>query len=109
MLGKALALALAGLVAAAVPLRADEPAWPTGRLERRAAERGPIRSQLEAALAVPVAEVTAQAVAAARRQAAGPSSSQGRSSGVPGFVWVLIGLASLLALWAEWARGWSKI
>lgn len=107
MLGKALALALAGLMAAAVPLRADEPAWPTGRLEQRAAERGPIRSQLEAALAVPVAEVTAQA-AAARREAAGPSSSQGRSSGVPGLVWVLIGLASLLALWAEWARAWSK-
>jgi hypothetical protein len=79
------------------------------RLERRAAERGPIRSRLEAALAVPVGEVTAHGVAAGRREAAGPSSPQGRSSSVPGFVWVLIVVGCFLALWSKWAEGWSKM
>ena len=109
MPSRGLALALAGLMTATAPARADEPVWPTGRLEQRAAERGPIRSRLEDALAVPARELTGQAVTAARAEAAGQSSSQGRSSSVRPLVWVLIGLACLYALWLEYARGWSKI
>jgi hypothetical protein len=109
MPSKGLALALAGLMTAAAPAQADEPVWPTERLERRAAERGPIRSRLEDALAVPARELTAHAVEAARAEAAGQSSSQGRSSSVRPLVWVLIGLASLFALCWKFASDFSKI
>lgn len=107
MSSKALALALAGLTAAA-PLRAEDPVWPTSRLERRAAERGPIRSQLEAALGPPTRELTAQAVEAGRRESARLSSSHGGSSFVRPLVWVLIGLACVYALLVEWGQAWSR-
>jgi hypothetical protein len=109
MPSKGVALTLAGLMAATAPAHADEPAWPTGRLERRAAEHGPIRSGLEDALAVPAGELTAHAVAVGRAAAAGQSSSQVRSGSIRPLVWVLIGLACLYALWREYARAWSKI
>ena len=108
MPSKGLALALAGLMTAAAPAHADEPVWPTGRLEQVAAERGPIRSRLEDALGVPAGELTAQAVEAAQAEAAGESSTHGRSSSVRPLVWVLIGLACLFAVMFEGAREWSK-
>ena len=48
---KGLALALAGLLTAAIPADAAEPT--RSRLEQRASERGPIRRHLEAALRLP--------------------------------------------------------
>jgi hypothetical protein len=108
MAQKTLSLALAGLMMVAPCGQAEEPGWPDPRLQRRADERGPIRTQIEAALAVPAKAITAQAVEAARREARGQSSSS-KGSSIPGWAWALIVPASLFALWHEWAKGWSKI
>jgi hypothetical protein len=101
-------IALAGLLTIAATGRAAEPVAASSRLERRAAERGPIRKQLEAALATPVVEIAAEArdasLVAARRAA-----SQASSDSIPVFVWVLIGLASLFVLMWEFGQGWSKM
>lgn len=100
MPNKRLALALAGLVTV-TPCGWAEESEPAGpRLERRAAERGPIRQQLEAALAVPASAITAQAVEEARRAARGASSTATGTRTHP-LIWVLIGLACLFALWSK--------
>lgn len=108
MPSKGLALTLSGLLAAAAPAHADEPAFAAPRLERRAAERGPIRRHLEAALATPAVEIAAQALDASRedaRQALSPASS----SSLSWRVGTLLVLASLVAIWMAWARGWREI
>jgi hypothetical protein len=102
-----LAMALAGLMMIGPCGQAGESESARSRLERRAAERGPIRKQIEAALAVPASVITAEAVEGARREARRSSSSSTRSSVRP-LVWVLIGLVCLYAMWHEWASGWSK-
>lgn len=104
---RSLALALAVLMMAPCG-QAEEPAWPSSRLKQRAGERGPIRTQIEAALAAPAGVVTAQAVEAARREArkTGPGSS---GSSIPGWVWALIVVGGILALLHEYGKAWSKI
>jgi hypothetical protein len=81
MPNRTLALALVGLTVAPCA-RAEDVKWPSSNLEQRAAERGPIRTQVEAALAAPA---------------------------IPWGVWVLVGLLSLYAMLLEWGRGWSNI
>jgi len=103
-----LVLSLAGLMV--VPCaQAEESKWPSSSLEQRAAERGPIRMQVEAALTVSAGAITAQEADEARRQARGSSSSSSTRSRIPWGVWVLVGLLSLCALLAEWGRGWSNM
>jgi hypothetical protein len=104
---KGIALALAGLLTIASTGRAEGPVPSSSRLEQRAAERGPIRRQVEAALATPVAEIAAQALDASL-EVADQTTSQGSSGSIPWFVWVLIGLASLYALMLKAGRAWSK-
>jgi hypothetical protein len=108
MPNRTLALALVGLTVAPCA-RAEDVKWPSSNLEQRAAERGPIRTQVEAALAAPAIEVTAEVVDEARRQALGQSSSPPKRSRIPWGVWVLVGLLSLYAMLLEWGRGWSNI
>jgi hypothetical protein len=110
MRNRTLALALAGLMVAARG-QAEHSKWPSASLEQRAAERGPIRTQLEAALAVPAIEITARVVEVeeARAAALGPPSSPPPRSRIPWGVWVLVGLLSLYAALLEWGRGWSNM
>lgn len=108
MPNRTLALALVGLTMAPCA-QAQESKWPSAQLEQRAAERGPIRAQLEAALAVPAIEVTAQVVEETGRQAVAPSPSASKPWRIPWGVWVAVGLLSLYAMFVEWGRGWSKI
>ena len=106
MPNRTLALALAGLMVAA-RVEAEEPKWPSAGLEQRAAERGPIRTHLEAALAAPAIEVTARVVDVedARAAAQGPPSSPPPRSRIHWGVWVVLGLASLFVAFLEWAQG----
>lgn len=86
-------------------VRADEPEWPNPRLEQRAAERGPIRTQMEAALSAEARVVTEAEAREARRL--GPPSARGGGH-IPWYVWVGVGLLSLFVMWQELARGWSN-
>lgn len=104
---KPLALALAGLTAIAPCSRADEGSA-RARLERRAAERGPIRQRVEAALTVPATVIAAEAVEAARGQASRRSATSTGPRIHPA-VWVLIGLACVLAALYQYGRAWSQI
>ena len=106
MRNRTLALALAGLMVAARG-QAEDSKWPSASLEQRAAERGPIRAQLEAARAAPAIEVTAQAVEVeqTRSAALGPPSTPPPRSRIPWGVWVVLGLASLFVAFLEWAQG----
>ena len=105
MPNRTLALALAGLMAAPCG-QAEESKWPSPRLEQRAAERGPIRTQVEAALSAHASVLTVQEAEAARRP--GPPSPP-TGFRIPVIAWILIGLGSLLVAWHEWAQGWSKM
>jgi hypothetical protein len=104
---KPVALALASLMLIAPGARADESAA-RSRLEQRTAERGPIRQQLEAALAVPATAIAAEVAEDARGQARRASGAWNAPRIHP-LVWVAIGLACVYAALREWGRGWSNL
>jgi hypothetical protein len=88
---------------------AEATVLPGARLHQRAAERGPVRIRLEAALAATASDLAVQAVDAARTEAAAAPSTSTPSPHVPALVWLLVGLASVFVLLYEWGRAWSKI
>ena len=107
MPSKGLPAALASLLTIAGTSRADEPSS-VASLEQRAAERGPIRKQLEAARAALVVEASPRP-SLAREPARRAASRQGSSGSMPFGAWALVTLAVLVVAYLWWAGQWAQI